>query len=152
MKIYAIRIAAFVVGSLIAGCVYATHDSSPAKGGTIDGKALAVYPSATMTSGNPDGDHADVDVRMPMVRLHFIASRYDSADPPAKVEAFYRKALSSLGPVSEKSGGPHTTIQGFVWRQGPGQRTLASGKTIVAVEPREAGSEFAVITIDAGKP
>jgi hypothetical protein len=148
MKMYVVRAAAFVVGSLIAGCVYAARDSAPAKGEVVR-QAVAVYPSATMTSGDPDGDYADVALNMPMVGMHFVAARYRCSASPARVEAFYRSALERLGPVHEQSGGPHTRINGFVWRQGPDQMTLAEGKTIIGVEPHGSGAEFAIITIDA---
>jgi hypothetical protein len=103
-----------------------------------------------MTSGDADGDSADVTVQMPMVKLHFEAARYDTSDPPTKVESFYKKALSTLGTVQRKDGGPHTRIEGFVWRQGPGQVTLQAGQTFVAIAPHSAGTEFAIITIGAG--
>src|SRR5579863_1567583 len=152
MKMHLIRFAAFAVGSMIAGCVYATHQAAPAKGDAIPQPALATYPGAARTHGDPDGDSADTSVDLPMVHLHFTAVRFDTADSPAKVEAFYRKTLAALGPVGEQPGGPHSKITGFVWRQGPGQRTLHAGHTIVGVAPRGSGAEFAIITIDATHP
>jgi hypothetical protein len=152
MKMHLIRVAAFVVGSMIAGCVYATHQAAPAKGDAIVSPQLATYPGAMRTHGDRDGDSADTSVDLPMVHLRFTAVRYDTSDAPPKVEAFYRKALASLGPVGEQRGGPHSKISGFVWRQGPGQMTLHSGHTIVGIAPHGSGAEFAIITIDATHP
>ena len=151
MNIIAARAAAFIVGSMIAGCVYATNNASnSASAATF--ASVAVYPAAKHTSGNSDGDGADVTVHMPMVSLRLRAERFDSNDAPSRVIAFYRTKLAKLGKVTEKSGGPHTQIEGFHWTTGPGQTTLAAGKMFVAVKPLGTGSEFALIQIDTASP
>jgi hypothetical protein len=151
MNLIAMRAGAFVVGSLIAGCVYTSHgSSSSASGASI--APVAVYPGARETSGNPDGDSADVTLHLAVVAIHFQAARYDAADAPSRVIAFYRKELGKLGTVDEKQGGPHSSISGFRWVNGPGQTTLHAGRTIVAVEPHGAGTEFALIQVDPATP
>lgn len=147
MNLIALRAGAFVVGTLIAGCVYTSHNSSSsASGAPIT--PVAVYPGAHATSGNPDGDNADVTLQLAVVSIHFQAARYDAADAPSRVIAFYRRELGKLGKVDEKQGGPHTAISGFRWVDGPGQTTLHAGRTIVAVASNGAGTEFALIQVD----
>ena len=147
MNVIAMRTAAFVVGSMIAGCVYATSNASgPAHPESI--APVSLYPGAHHTSGDPNGDGADVTVHSPMVVLHIRAARFASRDAPARVVAFYRAQLAKLGPVSQSSRGPHTDVEGFHWVDGPGQTTLHAARTIVAIKPRTAGTEFAYIQID----
>ncbi len=148
MNIMAVRVAAFVVGSMITGCVYTSSNASShgAPGG------LAVYPGAHRTSGNADGDEAAADVRMPMVSLHIEAARYDSSAAPARVIAFYQKELAKHGTVSVKSGGPRTAIRGFRWVPADDQTTLKAGHTVVAIKPLGGGTEFGLIQIDVATP
>lgn len=151
MRMTAVRFAAFLIGSLVAGCVYASHHASPARGDvTID--RPSVYPSARATSGDLDGDAADVTVHVPMAALHMTARRYRTTASPSAVETFYRKSLAALGPVMIAHDGPHTRIQGFVWRRGPHDVTVAAGKTFVAIAPRATGTEFAIVTIQPQTP
>ena len=147
MNMLVMRTAAFAVGSAIAGCVYATQSASSAA--VSPPPSIAVYPGAHRTSGNPEGDGADVQVHLPVVSLHITAARYDTSDAPSRVIAFYRKSLASLGQVKVGRGGPHTTVHGFSWKSNPDQTTLAVDGNIVAVKPMPHGSsEFAIIRID----
>ena len=151
MNVIALRTVAFVVGSMIAGCVY-TEKGASGGAGASSIAPVAVYPSAHETSGNKNGDGADVAVSVPFASLRFRAMRYDTMDAPSHVIAFYRKELSRLGKVSEERGGPHTRIRGFRWVAGPGQTTLEAGRTtIVGIKPLGAGTEFALIQIDASR-
>ncbi|HYK52121.1 MAG TPA: hypothetical protein VEV38_01150, partial [Candidatus Eremiobacteraceae bacterium] len=77
------------------------------------------------------------------------AARYDTADAPARVIAFYKKSLASLGPVKVHNDGPNTHTHGFSWDPGPGQTTITVDNNIVAIKPLEHGSEFAIMRIDA---
>lgn len=147
MNMLVMRTAAFVVGSAIAGCVYETHSAGSASASPAP--AVAIYPGAHRTSGNPAGDGADVEVSLAVVKLHIQAARYDAPDAPARVVAFYKKSLASFGTVKMSSGGPHTHVHGFAWDSKPDQTTLESGGNIVAVKPIAQGSEFAIIRIDA---
>ena len=147
MNKLAIRAAAFLVGSAIAGCVYATQSSNGAAASTPP--TVAVFPGAHHTSGNPNGDGGDVEVHLAVVSLHIKADRYDTAGAPAKVVDFYRKALASVGPVKVAKGAPeHNHIRGFAWDSTPDQITVTAGDDIVAVKPRGSGSEFAIIKVE----
>jgi len=147
MNMLVMRAAAFVVGSAITGCVYATQSASSAA--VSPPPSIAVYPGAHRTSGNPAGDASDVQVHLPVVSLHIIAARYDTPDAPSRVIAYYRKSLASLGSVKVERGGPHTSMRGFSLKSEPDQTTLAVDGNIVAVKPMPHGSEFAIIRIDA---
>jgi hypothetical protein len=148
MNILAVRAAAFVVGTMITGCVYTSSNAS--SHGSPGG--IAIYPGAHRTSGNVDGDSAAADVKMPMVSLHIEAARYDSSDAPGKVIAFYQKELAKIGSVTIKGGGPRTEIRGFRWVPSDDQTTLKAGRTIVAVKAHGGGTEFGVIKIDVATP
>src|SRR5262249_44317757 len=99
--------------------------------------------------GNPQGDGSDTTLHLAVVTLHIVAARYDSAAAPAKVVAFYKKALSGFGAVKVDKGGPHTHVRGFSWDSAADQTTVAAENNIVAVKPIRHGSEFAIIRIDA---
>jgi len=109
VNVLVVRAAAFVVGSAIAGCVYATHAVAPASTGK-PASILAAYPGARETSGNPGGDAAAVDVRLPMVELHFNAVRDGAAASPAKVVASYRKVLARSRRVTVVRGAPSSRM------------------------------------------
>ena len=146
----AVRIAAFVIGSSIAGCVYSAHANSNAAGAADSPQStIVVYPGAARTSGSPDGDGADVHVDLAVVSLHIEAARYDTPDKPSRVVNFYKKALAKIGRVTVSKGGPNTHVHGFVWDRGPDQMTVASGDDFVAVKPHGSGTEFAIMRIDA---
>jgi hypothetical protein len=147
MNVIAMRAAAFIVGSMIAGCVY-TAKNAPNEAGAASIAPVAVYPSAHETSGNRDGDSADVTLALPVASLRFRAVRYETSAAPAAIIAFYQHELAKLGKVSQERGGPHTKISGFRWVAGPGQTTLQAGRTIVGVKPLGSGTEFALIQID----
>lgn len=147
MNMLVMRTAAFVVGSAIAGCVYATQSASSAA--VSPSPSIAVYPGAHRTVGNPQGDGSDQTVHLAVVTLHIQAARYDTADAPSRVVAFYRKALAAFGPVKLDKGGPHTHVRGFSWDSNPDQTTIDAENNIVAVKPLRHGSEFAIIRIDA---
>lgn len=147
MNMLVMRTAAFVVGSAITGCVYATQTTSSAA--VSPPPSVAVYPGAHRTTGDPRGDAADVEVHLPVVSLHIVAARFDTSDAPSRVIAFYKKALASLGSVKVERGGPHTTMRGFSWKSDPDDTTLAVDGNIVAVKPMPRGAEFAIIRIDA---
>lgn len=147
MNMFVLRVAAFVVGSSIAGCVYASHSGA---GAASSPSPIAVFPGAHRTSGDPGGDGADVDLHLAVVSLHMEAARYDTDAKPAAVVDFYTKALAGSGHhVTVKSGGPHTRINGFTWTSESDQTTVTDGDDIVAVKPYERGTQFAIIRFAA---
>jgi len=147
MNMFVMRTTAFVVGSAIAGCVYATQSTSGAA--VSPPPSIAIYPGAHRTVGNPAGDASDVAIRMAVVTLHIQAARYDTSDRPTQVITFYKKALARLGSVKVDKGGPHTHVRGFSWDSNPDQTTVSADNNIVAVKPINRGSEFAIIRIVA---
>ena len=150
MNITAIRATAFGVGMLIAGCVYTSHTSVASQQPGAS-PAFAVYPGAHPTSHNPDGDSSDRTLHVMGASVHFIAVRYDVADPPGKVIAFYRTAFAGCSNLVTKAGGPHTHIPGFTWTSEPNQTTVACGNKFVAIKPIKAGTEFATILVGPEK-
>lgn len=138
----AVRAAAFVIGSLITGCAYTAHESSAKVPAAV---GVSVFPGAHRTVGNPGGDSADVEVKVPFLKLHITAVRYTTAQPAPAVIAFYKKELSKTGEVEVALHGPRTRIRGFAWKSGPGDVTIASGNVFVAVRPVGSGTEFAII-------
>ena len=149
MNILVVRTAAFVIGSSIAGCVYATHAASNvASAAASPLTPIAVYPGARHTVGDPGGDGADVDLHLAVVSLHIEAARYDSTAAPASVVDFYRKTLARIGRVKVSRGGTQQThLRGFDWDASPDQITVETGGDIVSVKPRGSGTEFAIMRI-----
>lgn len=146
MKALVVRAGAFVVGSLIAGCVYATHGTSAAQG-AIPVPHIAVYPGARQTIGDPNGDSADLTLHLSVVQLRMTAARYTTADPQTKVVGFYRRAMGSLGPVRVADSGPHTQIEGFKWTNAPGEQTIVAGTSFVAVERLGGRTEIGIFSV-----
>ena len=146
MKRYLLRAAAFAVGSMIAGCVYAENSTSSKA--AMAPMPVPTFPASRPTHGDPDGDNADVTVNVPMLQLHMRAARFQVAADSGRVIGFYRQRLAKLGTVTEKSGGPHTHIQSFAWTSAPDQTTMAAGHTIVAVAPKGRATEYAIIDIE----
>ena len=146
MNMLLVRATAFVIGSMIAGCVYA--EKTTARNAAMGPMPVPTYPASRATHGDPNGDRSDVTVHVPMLQLHMRAARFTVPADSARVIAFYRRQLAKFGTVSEKSGGPHTRIQSFAWVSAPDQTTITAGHTIVAVEPQGAGTEYAIIDIE----
>jgi hypothetical protein len=107
-----------------------------------------VYPGARHTSGNPNGDSADVTLHLPGMQLHMTARRYDTAEAPARVIVFYRNELSKFVKVTVTAGGPHSKIEGFSWTSAPDQTTVAAPPHVVAVRPLGRGTEFAIMEFE----
>lgn len=62
---------------------------------------LPLYPGATLEkkSGKNDSGSADVDMNFGAFHLRVLALSFESADSPAKVSDFYKKALSQYSDV-----------------------------------------------------
>jgi hypothetical protein len=146
MNRIALRACALIVGFTIAGCVYSIKQN--ASSAATPDPGVTVPAGAKETAGNPNGDHADVVISVPLAHVHLTATRYDTAAVPATVIAYYRNELSRLGPVAESERGPHTSIQSFKWQQGPHDITLHAGHTAVAIAPHGSGTEFAIIVVN----
>lgn len=83
---------------------------------------LPAYPGAVLTPGAA-GDDKSVDVKVGFAawQVHVQVLRYNSPDPQAKIEDYYRKALSRYGAVltcrgEEAVGTPTRTGEGLTCR------------------------------------
>ncbi len=83
---------------------------------------LPAYPGAVLSPGSGNDDKSvDVKVGFAQWQMHVQVLRYTSPDAPAKVEDFYRKALSRYGAVlrcraEEPVGTPTRTGEGLTCR------------------------------------
>ncbi len=146
MNVILMRASAFLVGSLIAGCVYAENGSSSSAAGAP--MPIPTYPASHATVGDPNGDGADLILHLPAMQLHIWAKRFTTRSSPAALVAYYRVHLAKFGHVVEKAGGPNSNIESFHWVRGPGQTTLSADHYIVAIAPKAGGSEYALMDIE----
>lgn len=131
---------------------------------------LPVYPGAT--PHKKDGDNngsADVDMNFGAFHLRVLAAVYDSADAPAQVETFYRKALSQYSDViacqgKVPVGTPVKTGLGLTCSDNDHRNTKVkhgdddsevelragspSRQHIVAYKPAGAGTVVSLISLD----
>jgi len=133
------------------------------KGADVRDTGLPVYAGARL---KPKGDHgedksANVNLSAFGYGLKVVAVEYESDDPPSKLVSFYRDALKKYGNVLEC----HTSHRGSydVDRHDKSDQLKCegdnSGKTIelkagtrsnqhiVAIEPRDKGSKFALVYV-----
>ncbi len=129
---------------------------------------LPVYPGATLAHDSGSKDKSvDLALGFGQWQLKVLVANYVSSDPPEKVQAFYRKALSQYGDViackgKEPVGAPTTTRQGLSCRDkdesshahvsSDSDFQLKAGSEhkqhIVGFEhPGEAGTRFALISL-----
>jgi hypothetical protein len=117
---------------------------------------LPVYPGATLLQGDRDeSGSADVNVGTSFVGVHVKAAKYESKDTPQAVADYYKVELGKLGTVVACNGDVNFEgePQQPVCKEDPGsgEIQLVTGTEenhrMVAVKPRGAGSEFAVVSI-----
>jgi hypothetical protein len=117
---------------------------------------LPVYPGARpLRDHSRDSDNADVLIDSPHFGLQVIATKFEGDDTPERVIAFYKEAMHSYGDVTECRGrvdfkGVHGSRRPACKERPWSQETqlvtgTAADQRIVAVKPRGAGSEFAVL-------
>ena len=123
--------------------------SAKSKGAPVAVTGMPEYPGAVRTAGDPDGDGAQVTLKLPVISMKMQALRYQTNAPIKDVLAFYRDKLAKLGKLSESDEGPHTEMGDFRWTQAPGQHTLAAEADhrvyMVAMKPNGKGCQFALI-------
>ena len=151
MNMFVVRIAAFVIGSSIAGCTYWTHrdvPNTPVDVASISKPAeLAVFAGGVPADGKPGAD-----VRVPKTGFHLEAAAYDTSAPEADVITYYRKVLAKFGKVTVELGGRSTHVaSGFEWVPGPEWTVLSARGAMVAVEPLPHGARFMLELIDEGR-
>ena len=118
---------------------------------------LPAYPGAVLSPGSTDQDKSvDVKVGFAQWQVHVQALRYTSPDPEAKVEDFYRKALSRYGAVlrcrgEEAVGTPTRTGEGLTCRDDKNDGTILTVTDDAQLELK-AGSERRqhIVSFDQG--
>lgn len=132
---------------------------------------LPPYPGAVPVNENRDKNSADVNLSFGNFHMRVQAAGFQSQDDPAKLEAFYRKALAQYSDViachDEKPvGEPHSTGMGLTCKDDrhvhadmdPSREakrhevTLKAGSPsrqhIVGLEPFNNGTRFDLVAID----
>ena len=115
---------------------------------------LAVYPGALPLHDGDEPETANVTVSAPFAGVKIVAANFTSDDTPDAVVSFYKNEMKAYGVVTEcrgdidfKHGQP--VCKGRIF--GSRQTQLVAGTEdrhrIVAIKPRRAGSEFAVVYI-----
>jgi beta-lactamase regulating signal transducer with metallopeptidase domain len=120
---------------------------------------LPLYPGAHVLRDEPKRDNGVVDFATPLFTLKVAAATFETSDPPASVAAFYRTAMSAFGDVVECQGRVEfrgkASSRHAVCRESPTAQEiqLAVGTKdvhrLVAVRPRVAGSEFALVYVNS---
>ena len=135
-------------------------------GGDVRDTGLSVYPGAHLKpkDNSDDEKSANVDISTSAFGLKVVAVEYQSNDGPDKVAAYYRNELKKFGNVLEC----HTQGHGYPGfhpnsDQGDSEelkcdgdnqgRTIElksgtkSNQRIVAIDPKDDGSEFALVYV-----
>jgi hypothetical protein len=128
-------------------------------GDTSGNTGLPVYPGAQLSREDSDGDYdrANVSIGTPWFGLHVVAAEYVSDESPERVLDFYREHMKPFGAVTECRGDVHFKNGRPECRSQSGSQhvQLVVGTEerhrIVTVKPRGQTSEFALVSIQAGK-
>jgi hypothetical protein len=125
--------------------------SAKAKGAPEFVAGMPEYPGAHRTKGDPDGDGAQVTLKLPVISMKMQALRYETDRSVDEVAAFYHVQLAKLGKLNESDEGPHTDMGDFHWTPGPGQHTIAAqgeNRVYMATMKRHgSGCQFALVGI-----
>ena len=138
------------------------------KEGSTDIKdtGLALYPGARATKDDDDDRHhsANVNISSSLFGLKVVALKYESDDSSDKVLSFYRKEMGKYGKVVDCTGGFNMN---FHHRDKDAEVTCddhngsdhgykeelkvgtENNQRVVAVKPRNAGSEFTLVYVRA---
>lgn len=115
---------------------------------------LAIYPGAVPRRGDDDRpESANVSVGGPWFGVKVVAASFESADAPEKIVDFYRNEMKAHGEVVVCRGDVDFPRGRPTCREDASSRDvqLVAGTEarhrIVHVEPRAAGSEFALVYI-----
>lgn len=121
--------------------------------GTAPNTGLPAYPGATLLEDDDGPESANVDVGAFGVGVQVSAAKFESHDAEAPILEFYRKAMATYGPVMECRGEVDFEDSGPVCGGRGSDRDvkLVTGarndQRIVAVTPRGAGSEIAIVHV-----
>jgi hypothetical protein len=138
------------------------------KGGVSDVKdtGLSQYPGARAAKDDDDDRHnsANVNISSSLFGLKVVALKFESDDPSDKVLSFYRKEMGKYGKVVDCTGGfnmnfhhrdkdADVTCDGQSGSGHEYKEELKVGtennQRIVAIKPRNAGSEFTLVYVRA---
>ena len=127
---------------------------------------LAPYPGARVAKDDDDDRHhsANVNISSSLFGLKVVALKYQSDDPSDKVLSFYRKDMGKYGKVLDCSGGfnmnfhhrdkdADVTCNNSNGSDHDYKQELKVGtennQRIVAIKPRNSGSEFTLVYVRA---
>ncbi len=117
---------------------------------------LPVYADARPARNDDGNEKANVNIGTPWFGLKVVAANFESDDAPGHVIEFYRNELRRYGSVTECKG-EMDVDGGERGREckGSGRSSAVSliagpedRQRIVAVKPRGAGSEFALVYVE----
>lgn len=117
---------------------------------------LPVYPGARLLlDEDEESGSAEVKMGTSLFGLHLAATKFESSDAPQAIVDFYKDKMSTYGTVVECKGDINFDGESKepVCKEEPGspEIQLVAGTEeshrIVAVKPREGGSEFAIVSI-----
>jgi hypothetical protein len=126
---------------------------------------IAVYPGARPKDTSNESDkNANVNISSFGFGLKVVAMKYESDDSPAKIVAFYKDQLKKYGNVLECHSSSHVNVNSDLNSKSDGESSeLTCGTNVgnnielkvgtkdnqhvVAVEPGEKGSTFALVYV-----
>jgi hypothetical protein len=122
------------------------------------GTGLPVYPGARLLHDEDEEPaNVDIDVATSFLGMHVAAAKFESQDEPPAIVEFYKNELRAFGDVVECRG--DIEFEGEPDRpvcredRASAEIQLVTGKgrgnhRMVAVKPRGAGSEFALVRVE----
>jgi hypothetical protein len=120
---------------------------------TAPDTGLPAYPGATLLQDGDGPESANVNVGAFGFGVRVSAAKYESGDGEAAILDFYRKAMEPYGPVMECRGEVDFKDSGPVCESRGSDRTVQlvtgtrNNQRMVAVAPRGAGSEIALVHV-----
>jgi hypothetical protein len=117
---------------------------------------LPVYPGAqALRDEKEEAESADVRMGTSFFGLHVAAAKFESNDAPQAIVDFYKDKMSAYGTVIECRGDVDFEDESEqpVCKEDPASSEIQlvtgteENHRIVAVKPRGAGSEFAIVSI-----
>ena len=130
---------------------------------------LPLYPGATVVKKDNDNGSADVNMSFGSFQMRVKAASFRTADPPDKVEAFYRNGLRRYGDViacrnSKPVGTPLQTSDGLTCDDTKNKTIVISSDSekgdlhlkagarehqhVVDIHPDGGGTKFGLIALD----
>jgi hypothetical protein len=114
---------------------------------------LPGYPGARLVQEGDRSESARVNIDTSLFGLGVVAAEFETDDDTEAVLDFYREAMKPYGPVTECRGNVQFNDRQAECESDPdsAEVQLVAGaeddQRIVAVKPRDGGSEFAVVHV-----